>query len=164
MRNISLIVIGVLLFATGAGLGVVLQRVGFLGNAAARRRTVCGIRPPTAGGRDGASEKPVKAQASGEKDQRASTVCGFYRAKRILTEAPFYLRGEHERLRFRRDDRLHADIRPRHCLEERNGERFLLYSDEGVVLFKYRLEGDRLELEDRPMDRPAGWELDHPRK
>lgn len=26
------------------------------------------------------------------------------------------------------------------------------------------MEGDTLELEDRPMDRPVGWELDHPRK
>jgi hypothetical protein len=49
-------------------------------------------------------------------------------------------------------------------LETREGQRLILHSDDGVVLFRYRLEGDTLELEDRPTDRPGGWEVDHPAK
>jgi hypothetical protein len=49
-------------------------------------------------------------------------------------------------------------------LELREGQRLIVHSTDGVVLFRYRLDGDTLELEDPPRDRPDGWQPDHPAK
>ncbi|MBI3823602.1 MAG: hypothetical protein HY289_13110 [Planctomycetes bacterium] len=160
MRRVVIISVGALLFTVGLCAGFLVCQHGIFD----RHGAPGGLADPKAAEEPSVTHKR-KSSPTREADQQSLRGLWVLERKpgsspKILLIADGYLN-----IRDFGDDISYAatsglGIR----LEERDGQRLILYSDEGVVLFRYRLEGDTLELEDRPMDRPAGWELDHPRR
>jgi hypothetical protein len=147
MQKGTRIVVAVLLLAAGIGVGVVLQRTGLLGDSAGPG----GEPAPPGEAAATAPKDPGKARPSVEDDQRALEGLWIMPRPTALPRIFHFTEGFLQVCDFGDDERwrtFSGDCYP----QERDGERVLL-GFEGAVIFRYRLDGDILELLPPPTPR-----------